>query len=216
MYVFANESGQAIIVTGSVSKRMPFSFPALETSLTALVASVRVSPKPIVSVNSCLGGHNYINVFGEDPMHVEISGVVIGSSCNTTRQVSSVVSDTLSFYSSNGIINRVTPVTFRLSTSGAKLNRGFVVALTIQQSADNADLASFNMLLLTDSLDEREIVVSDPPSLTTTASTDQAARGVVSNIQASTLGAIPSQDWGSILIDSNGEVISRVTQTVQV
>lgn len=215
MYVFANSSGQAVVVTGQVSRRIPFSFPALDSSLTAMVASVRVTPKPVVSVTSSLGGHNYLSVYGEDPMHVEINGVVLGQNCNAINAVDSAISNAVSFYQSNGIVNRATPVLIRLGSSQLRSINGFLVAITVQQDAENLDIASFSMLLLAESLDERELVVNDPPQLVPPADTSTQLRGVRDNLLASTTGPFTDQPWSSVLIDANGEIISRVTQTIQ-
>ena len=64
-----------------------FSFPELDQSFNALVRATRVSPKPVINTQGTLGGVNYLNVFGEDPLQVEIQGIIAGSACGQAGQV---------------------------------------------------------------------------------------------------------------------------------
>ena len=222
MLIFVNSSGQAIVALTKSSSAASFSFPELDAKLSAIVSQIRVTPKPVVSVVSTLGGKNYINVFGEDPLQLELMGTLLGANCSVGQDVTSAVATGVDFYKSNSVINRVTPIQFRLqSNSGSgvvpKAKKAFMIAMTISQDAAFPDMASFNMLLIAESFDDRELAVSDAPILPTSGETSTSSRALSSNLSASSTGALPGLAWsGSVLIDVNGEVIMPVTQTAQV
>jgi hypothetical protein len=223
MYVFVNTSGQALVALNRNSARTVLSLPELDTRMTAIATAIRVTPKPIVSVVSTLGGQNFINVFGEDPLQVEISGILVGSNCQSGEAVSNAVSNGVDFYKQNSVINRITPITFRFQSEQnnpavPKATKGFLVAMTISQEAEFQDIANFNLLIISQSLDSRELAKTPAVITSPIPSPIFQSRGVSTNLMASSSGAMPSVDWGgSILIDSNGEVVSSVaTQIIQV
>lgn len=132
-----------------------FSFPELDQSFSALVRGTRVSPKPVINVQGTLGGVNYLNVFGEDPLQVEIQGVIAGSACGQAGQVASGLANGVAFYSQYGVVNNPTPIRYRIQ--GQKQKQAFLVAMTVSQDSSFVDLAEFQMTLMSENLDNRTI-----------------------------------------------------------
>lgn len=160
MFIFVNPLGQTLIMETQLTTITSFSLPELDNQFNALVTNTRVTPKPIVNVQSTLGGINYLNVFGEDPLQIQIQGIIVGAACNTAGRVTSALASSVDFYARNGVINKTTPIKYTLQ--GSKSKQAFLVAMSITQDNSFADLASFDMVLLSENLDNRVI---SPPSM---------------------------------------------------
>jgi hypothetical protein len=155
MYMFINERGQVAVAKSDVVQRVIFSMDELSNSFRALVTGIRITPKPVVSVHGTIGGANFLNVFGEDPLQIEINGVAIGYNCDSLSETESAISNSVEFYKTNSVINRVEPIRFTLPSTGKSERQAFLVAMSVLQDNAFADLAKFSMILLAEDLNNR-------------------------------------------------------------
>jgi len=166
MFLFVNPQGQTFVTRTNLYLHSSFSLPELDGQLEALVISTTLTPKPAVSVQGTLGGVNLINVFGEDPLEIQITGVVVGANCDALNASSSALGVGVDIFAQLGIVNRATPLRFRIT--GQPSRKAFMVALTVMQDTAFADMARFNMMLLAENLQDRRIALQPtavPPSV---------------------------------------------------
>lgn len=161
MLIFVDSSGKALITKSPYASLSSFSLPELDLEMNAIVLSAVVSPKPLFQLQGTLSGTNHINVFGEDPIQVEIRGWFIGDSCSATensQSLQSALGRGLQFFNENGIVNRASPLTYTIS--GQAPRRAFLVGIVCSQDSEYMDAAQFQMTLIADSFFQRE----RPPS----------------------------------------------------
>lgn len=157
MYLFLNDRGQVLVTKSDRVKRVMFSIGDIEQDFKALTTSIRITPKPVVSVQGTIGGANYLNVFGEDPLQIEIAGVIVGYSCDSASQTESAIGNSVALYKTYGVINRVTPISFVVLGSSQGERQAFLVAMSITQDNSFADIAEFSMVLLAEDLNDNRI-----------------------------------------------------------
>lgn len=150
MFLFVNREGNALITRTSLFVNSSFSLPELDAQLNALVSRIQVTPKPLVQLQGSLGGKNYINVFGENPLQIQLSGLVLGRNCNTLSNIKSSLGLATSFFQEHGVVNRVAPLTFTMTGHPSK--QAFMVALTVTHATQFNDMSQFSMTLLSKSL----------------------------------------------------------------
>lgn len=213
MFIFTDSNGAALVADTNIYKFSAFSFPELDQNFNALTTTFKVVPRPVISVVSTLGGHNYLNVFGEDPLTIDLQGIIVGNSCTSGNVVSAAIATAVQFYSTNGVVNRVTPIKFQIE--GDKSRKAFLVAMTVVQDNNFIDVINFNMMLLAESLDKRELASATVKSPVAPPKTSPGTRALTSNIASANTGAAPQLDWPlPLYINSSGEVTSPETQTL--
>jgi hypothetical protein len=162
MLVFVNEQGQTLVTRTSLRMLSSFTLPELDQQLNALVVSTQVTPRPVLQVQGSLGNKNYLNLFGEDPMPITVTGIVVGGSCNELKSVQSALGVAIGFYSSHGVINR--PTSLKYTIKGQATREAFLVGLQVSQDSAFADFANFTMMLLAENLQKRSLSDLDLPA----------------------------------------------------
>lgn len=159
MLVFVNSQGRALITASDLVTKTSFTLPELDDTINALVIQTAVIPKPAVQMQGTLGGHNYLNVFGEDPMQIQISGLVLGEDCQNIAGTASALGTSVEFFAKHGVVNRVAALKYTIS--GQPTKKAFLVALTVSQESAFADMARFNMTLFAESLQDDLLIPQD-------------------------------------------------------
>lgn len=171
MFIFNNDQGQTLVTDSNLATQGSFSLPEIDRQINALVTQTVVTPAPAVQIQGTLGGRTYINVFGEDPMQVQISGIVVGRHCDDLQSASSALGVSVDFFAQHGVINRAEPLEYTIR--GQPTKQAFMVGLTVSQDSAFADIARFQMLLFAESLSNQNLdpasPISNPDSVDTTA-----------------------------------------------
>jgi len=209
MLFLVNASRQVLFVKTDMVRPVSFSFPELDSdSFNALVQLARFSPKPVVGIQGTVGGANYLNVFGEDPMQIELNGIIVGANCNSANTLQTAIGNSVAFYKAHGVVNRVEPIKFVLHGSGERERQAFLVAFSVSQEDSYNDLANFSMMLLGENLDARKF--SPPASLTTSSAsstlTTKPNTGLVANVSQTGSQASPLAVSATSLTGS-GEIV---------
>lgn len=184
MFFFVSSTRQVLFVKSDVVRPVSFSFPELDSdSFNAMVTLARFSPKPVFGIQGTVGGANYLNVFGEDPMQIELNGIIVGANCNSANTLQTAIGNSVAFYKAHGVVNRVEPIKFVLHGSGERERQAFLVAFSVSQEDSFNDMANFSMMLLGENLDARKF--APPTSISSTSSTSlnetAANTGLISN-----------------------------------
>lgn len=150
MFIFVSEKGRALVTKTDLVTFSSFSLPELDKEISALVTQTQVTPRPAIQIQGTLGGRNYLNVFGEDPLQIQINGILVGTQCGVANQVASSLGMSVEFFAKNGVVNRTTPL--RYTITGQPSREAFLVAMNVGQESAFADMSRFNMTLLAESL----------------------------------------------------------------
>lgn len=154
MFIFVNSQGGALITQTDLFVHSSFVLPELDAQANAIVTATSVVTRPVFRTQGTLGGKNYLNVFGEDPMQIQITGVVVGQDCQNLQNASSALGISVDFFARHGVVNRALPL--RYTITGQPSREAFLVGLTVTQESAFADMARFTMSLLGESLEDRD------------------------------------------------------------
>lgn len=156
MLLFANSNRNVLVSRSLISSfRLAFQLQALDRYVTLLVTRTTVQPSPAYQVHGSLGGLNYLNVFGEEPVTVSLSGIVAGASCATLQGVQSALGIGVDVFRELGVVENALPLQYRVGTS--RMRSAYLVAMDITQQEAFSDVANFNMRLLSEPFSEASI-----------------------------------------------------------
>ena len=154
MFIFTNDKGQTLVTKTNLYVRSSFSLPELDTQLEALVIATTLSPKPAINIQGTVGGTNLLNVFGEDPMEIQLTGIVVGPGCDSLNRAKNALGIAMQMFVDHGVVNRVTPLRYQIT--GQQARNAFMVGLQVSQDNTFSDYANFSMMLLAESLQKKK------------------------------------------------------------
>lgn len=188
MYIFVNSQGRVLVTQTDLFVHSSFALPELDQQANAIVVATSVMPKPIIQIQGTLGRQNYLNVFGENPMQIQIDGVVVGRDCQTFQTASSALGVSVDFFAQHGVVNRLQPL--RYTITGQPARQAFLVGMTVQQDSAFVDMARFSMSLLAESLQDQAT-----PGGATRSTTTAGSRTTVRNtglVRSLSTGSTPA------------------------
>lgn len=206
MFIFSDSRSRVAIFKSELSSIGAFSFPELSLGFKAIITNTRFTPRPVINPQGTIGGANYLSVFGEDPLQIEMSGAVVGAECDAATSAATAIGRSLTFYKANSIVNRVDPIKF---TIGRVERQAFLVAMSIMQEENFADIASFTMLLLGKSL--ADFIPTAATPLRTAATPDivlQTNTGIVTEAISQVPRSLPNTAITDSPLTSSGELLT--------
>lgn len=214
MYVFVNPNGQTLVTRSELFVRSSFSLPELDNSFEALVMTTNLSPKPVIGIQGTVGGTNLLNVFGEDPLEIQITGFVVGRNCDQIAQAASALGIAIGIFAKNGVVNRTTPLQYIIT--GQPARQAFLVGMSVMQDNAFADYAKFNMTLLGESLQDRKLANSGaaPPPTAAGGATAVSNTGVVPSRALAVKSRVYGSSLSASLLSSTGDVLAPVSVSV--
>ncbi|GIW89589.1 MAG: hypothetical protein KatS3mg109_0021 [Pirellulaceae bacterium] len=132
-----------------------FVIPSLSNqALQMVITSIRVQPNPVYQIHSTIGGFSYISVFGEDPVLIDVSAVIGGSSgcVGLFNPALSAMAKAVRIFSRRGIVGY--PVPLRFSIAGIRSRASYLVGMTISQDNAFSDVVSVDLKFVAEPFSE--------------------------------------------------------------
>lgn len=208
--LFFVDSGRNVLITQSnlpVSKAA-FHLTELDVYIHVIVTGTNVRPNPAIQIHSSVGGLNYINVFGEEPVQISLKGMVAGSDCTNANQLQSALGISVDMFVELGVVQRVIPLQYRVGSS--RMRAAYLVGMDISQDDSFNDVATFQMTLLAEPLaeieDPRPVAANTRPGQPTFADAQPVRQTITAAPQAVNIiqQVTPSPNGQAIITSSPG------------
>jgi len=147
-------NGRNVLVTQSnlrISKAT-FYLKEFDQYFELLIVSTVIKPMPSIQIHSSLGGQNYLNIFGEEPVSITLSGYVTGNACETTDRIQSALGLAVDIFKENSVVTKLAPLEYRVGNTRAR--SAYLVQFEVSQDDSFVDIAKINMQLLAEPIAE--------------------------------------------------------------
>lgn len=220
MFLLVNQNKNVLVAKSAIApQKVAFYLPELSQYVTLIVTQTSIKPAPAVQVHGSVGGQNYLNVFGEDPVQIGLSGLVAGSACSTLRDIHSALGLAVDVFRDLSVVSRAEPLRYRVGRS--RMRNAFLVGMDINQDNTFADVAQFSMMLLgepfTETQQSKPITDPNAPSDPSTQPDDQSSGDDSEPQQSEDLDVASSSQTlptaaATVLLGNRGSRVTGVTQ----
>lgn len=128
-----------------------FSFPDISNeSYKMVITRATIAPQPITQIHSSIGGMSYLSVFGEDPVQIQLTGVIAGGiNCFAPFNPStSALAKAVQIFRTKSVVGN--PLPLRFSIAGSRARAAYMIALRVDIETGFSDVVNINMAFVSE------------------------------------------------------------------